>query len=159
MTKRDYYEVLGVSKSSTADELKKAYRKLALKYHPDQNPDDKNAEGKFKELNEAYEALRDKDKRAAYDRLGHAAFDQMGGGGARGQHAGGFDFQFRSGGGFADIFEEMFGDFMGAQRGGTRTGQRGSDLQYPLSITLEEAFSGVKKPITFMTAMTCSVCH
>lgn len=158
MAKRDYYEILGVSKSASSDELKKAYRKLALKYHPDHNPDDKNAEYNFKELNEAYEVLRDKDKRAAYDHMGHAAFDGRGGNGARGHPGGGFDFHYTSGG-FSDIFEEMFGDFMGAQSRGPRASQRGSDLQYNLTITLEEAFKGIKKSVTLMGSASCETCH
>lgn len=159
MAKRDYYEILGVSKTATADEMKKAYRKLALKYHPDHNPDNKEAEQNFKELNEAYEVLRDADKRAAYDRYGHAAFDPSMGGGRPGGRAGpgGFDFNFTSGG-FSDIFEEMFGDFMGAQRG-SRGAQRGSDLQYNLSLTLEEAFKGLKKSISIATGVACDTCH
>jgi molecular chaperone DnaJ len=158
MAKRDYYDVLGVSKSASADEMKKAYRKLAMKYHPDKNPGDKEAEKSFKELNEAYEVLRDADKRAAYDRMGHAAFDaSMGGGGHRG-HPGGFEFNF-GGGGFSDIFEEVFGDFMGGQGRGGRAGhQRGNDLQYNMSVSLEEAFAGVKKEITVTMGVVCSTC-
>jgi molecular chaperone DnaJ len=156
MAKRDYYEVLGVSKSASADEMKKAYRTLAMKFHPDKNPGDKEAEKKFKELNEAYEVLRDADKRAAYDRMGHAAFDGGMGGGQRG-HPGGFEFNF-GGGGFSDIFEEMFGDFMGGQGRGPRGHQRGNDLQYNLSISLEEAYTGVKKEITVTMGVACGVC-
>ena len=105
MAKRDYYEVLGVSRDASAAELKSAYRKLALKHHPDKNPGDPEAEQKFKELNEAYGILKDEQTRAAYDRFGHAAFEGGGGPGGRGGRAGGFDF-----GGFADIFDEMFGE-------------------------------------------------
>jgi len=159
MAKRDYYEVLGVSKSASADELKKAYRKLAMKLHPDKNPGDKESEHKFKELNEAYEALSDANKRAAYDRMGHAAFEQGGGGGAgfgqRG-HPGGFEF---NAGGFSDIFEEMFGDFMGGGGRGGRAHQRGNDLQYNMSVTLEEAYAGVKKSITVTMGVPCGTCH
>lgn len=158
MAKRDYYEVLGVAKSASADELKKAYRKLAMKLHPDKNPGDKESEQKFKELNEAYEILSDADKRAAYDRMGHAAFEQGGGGfgGFGGRHAGGFEFN--AGGGFSDIFEEIFGDFMGGGRG-QRAHQRGNDLQYNMSVTLEEAYSGVKKSITVAMGVECGTCH
>ncbi len=154
MSKRDYYEVLGVAKSASADEMKKAYRKLAMQYHPDKNPGDQEAEKKFKELNEAYEILRDDQKRAAYDRMGHAAFDG-GMGGGRG-HPGGFEFNF-GGGGFSDLFEEVFGDFMGGGRGG-RSHQRGSDLQYNMSVTLEEAFTGIKKNISVNMGVACGTC-
>src|SRR6201994_3930692 len=112
MAKQDFYEILGVSRSASADELKKAYRKLAMSHHPDRNPGDKSAEQKFKEINEAYDILKDDQKRAAYDRYGHAAFEQGGAGG----FGGGFDFA--AGGGFGDIFDQMFGDFMGNRRGG-----------------------------------------
>src|ERR1700749_5116119 len=131
MAKQDFYDVLGVAKSASPDELKRAYRKLAMQHHPDRNPGDKSAEQKFKELNEAYDVLKDDQKRAAYDRFGHAAFEQ---GGGRGPG----DFGF--GGGFADIFEEMFGSMMGGRTGGGNN--RGSDLRYNLEITLEEAFKG-----------------
>ena len=130
MAKRDYYEILGVSREATEDDLKKAYRKLAMKYHPDRNQGDKDAEGKFKELNEAYDVLKDGEKRAAYDRFGHAAFEQGGGGGGGG--GGGNPF----GGGFEDIFEEMFGRFGGGQRGGARrqASGRGADLRTMVEI-------------------------
>ena len=118
MAKQDYYETLGVGKSADADELKKAYRKLAMKYHPDRNPDDKEAEHKFKEINEAYDVLKDPEKRAAYDRFGHAAFDGPGAAGAGAGAAGAGDFGFNFAGGFADIFDEMFGDFTGGARAG-----------------------------------------
>ncbi|SIS46757.1 molecular chaperone DnaJ [Insolitispirillum peregrinum] len=155
-SKQDYYDVLGVSKGATKDDLKKAYRTLAMKYHPDRNPGDKEAESKFKEINEAYEILKDDDKRAAYDRFGHDAFNGgMGGGGAG---RGGFDF----GGGFADIFDQMFGDFMGGRGGGGAGGSanmRGSDLRYNLGITLEEAFLGKTATITIPTTASCDSCH
>ena len=110
MAKQDYYETLGVRRDADADTLKKAFRSLAMKYHPDRNPDDNGAEQRFKEINEAYDVLKDEQKRAAYDRFGHAAFEN--GGGTRG--GGGFEFHA---GGFADIFDEMFGEFMGGRRG------------------------------------------
>lgn len=141
MAKRDYYDVLGVKKNASGDDLKKAYRKLAMQYHPDRNPGDAKAEQQFKELNEAYEILKDEQKRAAYDQYGHAAFE--GGGGPR-AGAGGFDF----GGGFADIFDEMFGDIMGRRGGGGRAQTRGQDLRYNMDVTLEDAFNGKKATIT-----------
>jgi molecular chaperone DnaJ len=131
MSKRDYYEVLGVEKSSSAQDIKKAYRRVAMKYHPDRNPDDENADEKFKEASEAYEILSDAEKRQAYDQYGHAGVDpQMGGGG----------FQ---GGSFSDIFGDVFGDIFGGGGGGRRQGpQRGSDLRYTLEVSLEDAGSG-----------------
>jgi molecular chaperone DnaJ len=154
MAKQDYYDLLGVSKSASEKELKSAYRKMAMKYHPDRNPDDAEAETKFKEANEAYEILSDPDKRAAYDRFGHAAFENggMGGGPRGGAGAGGFE-------GFADIFEEMFGAFGGAGGGGRgRAPNRGATLEYPLEVSLEEAFKGVKKTISFPVKQTCETC-
>ena len=139
MAKEDYYRILGVEREASKDDLKKAYRKLALQYHPDRNPGDKEAERRFKDINEAYEVLRDDQKRAAYDRFGHAAFEH----GAAGD--GGFGPGF--GTGFADIFEEMFGEFMGGRRGGGRAVGRGSDLRYNLEITLEPAFAGSKSTV------------
>jgi molecular chaperone DnaJ len=149
MAKEDYYRILGVSRDATKEELKKAYRKLAMEYHPDRRPGDKAAEQKFKDINEAYEVLRDDQKRAAYDRFGHAAF-QPGEAGA-----GGFGAGF--GPGFADIFEEMFGEFMGGGRRARPTG-RGADLRYNLEISLEEAFAGAKTTIRVTTAVTCETC-
>ncbi len=151
MSKRDYYEVLGVKRDASSDELKKAYRKLAMQLHPDRNPGDKEAEQKFKDLNEAYEVLKDDQKRAAYDRFGHAAFDGGGGGGRSGP--GGFDFHFSSG--FADIFDEMFGDFTGRRSGGAT---RGSDLRYNMDISLEEAFAGKAAEVRVPTSVPCEAC-
>lgn len=153
---KDYYDVLGVSQDAGADEIKKAYRKLAMKYHPDQNKDSKEAEAKFKEVNEAYDVLKDDEKRAAYDRFGAAAFDgSMGGGGFHPGGAGGF-----GGAGFSDIFEDMFGDFMGGMRGGRggNGARRGSDIQYTVEITLEDAFKGKEETIKMPINDTCDAC-
>lgn len=160
MAKRDFYQVLGVDKKASAEELKKAYRKLAMQYHPDKNPGNKEAEAKFKEISEAYDTLKDDQKRAAYDRFGHAAFDGgMGGGAARG--AGGMGGGF-AGGNFSDIFEEMFGDFMGQQgraRGGAEGARRGADLTYELDITLEEAFAGKDAAVKIASWQGCQTCN
>ena len=134
MAKQDFYDLLGVQKNASAEDLKKAYRKLAMQHHPDRNPGNKAAEQKFKDISEAYDVLKDEQKRAAYDRFGHAAFE---GGGGRGAGAG--DFGFAAG--FADIFDEMFGDFVGGRRG-QGANARGNDLRYNLEISLEEAFKG-----------------
>jgi molecular chaperone DnaJ len=151
MSKEDFYILLGVERDADGDDIKKAYRKLAMKYHPDRNPGDEEAERKFKEVNEAYEVLKDEENRAAFDRFGHAAFEQ-GGPGAGGGGGGGF-------GGFADIFDEMFGDF-GSQGGGGRSSAgRGSDLRYNMEITLEEAFEGKKTNIRVPTSVSCDGCH
>jgi molecular chaperone DnaJ len=153
MAKRDYYEVLGVAKDVNEEDLKKAYRRLAMKFHPDRNPDNKEAEEKFKEGNEAYEMLSNPDKRAAYDRHGHAGVDPSMG-------AGGFGGGQRGGGNYSDIFE-AFGDiFGGGQRGGGGASRQrgGADLQYTLELTLEEAVKGVKKQVRFTTAAACEVC-
>jgi molecular chaperone DnaJ len=149
MAKQDFYETLGVAKSASADEIKKAYRKLAMKHHPDRNPGDKSAEQKFKEISEAYDVLKDDQKRAAYDRFGHAAFEQ---GGGRGPS----DFGFA--GGFADIFDEMFGEFMGGGRRSQTGPNRGSDLRYNLEISLEEAFRGKQTTIRVQTLAACEQC-
>ncbi|HUY68635.1 MAG TPA: molecular chaperone DnaJ [Alphaproteobacteria bacterium] len=151
MSKADYYDLLGVAKSCTADDLKKAYRKLAMKFHPDKNPGDHAAEHKFKEISEAYQILSDGQTRAAYDRFGHAAFQQGGGPGF-----GGFDFA----GSFADIFDEMFGEILGggrrqAETPGTR---RGGDLRYDLDLSLEEAFRGGEKTISIVHSVSCADC-
>ncbi len=154
----DYYELLEVSKDASGEEIKKAYRRLAMKYHPDRNPGDKEAENKFKAINQAYDVLKDEQKRAAYDRYGAQAFANGGMGG--GNPFSGFDFNF-SGGGFSDIFSDIFSDFMGgSQRGGARSyAQDGADLRYNLEITLEEAFNGVEKEIKIPTTVPCEECH
>ena len=167
MAKKDYYQTLGVDKKATADDLKKAYRKLAMQYHPDKNPGNKEAEHKFKELSEAYEVLKDDQKRAAYDRFGHAAFDaSMGGrGAAAGAGPGGMGgaggFGGFGGAGFSDIFEEMFGDFMGQQqrRGGEATSRRGADVSHEMEITLEDAFLGKETPVKVATWTSCAGCN
>lgn len=151
MSKRDFYEVLGVDKNADEREIKKAYRKLAMKYHPDRNSDDPDAEEKFKEASMAYEVLSDKDKRSAYDRMGHAAFENgMGGGGFGGAGAGNFQDIF------GDIFGN-FGDIFGQSRGGGRQ-RRGSDLRYVIELTLEEAVRGCKKEISFTAPAPCETC-
>ncbi|GAB5389769.1 MAG: molecular chaperone DnaJ [Alphaproteobacteria bacterium] len=161
---QDYYKILGVEKGASADEIKKSYRKLAMKYHPDRNPDDAQAEAKFKQVGEAYEVLKDDQKRAAYDQFGSAAFDGTGGfgGGGGGGAGAGFDGFGRD---FADVFDEMFGDFMGGGGGGTgrRQGQgrqaRGQDMRFNMEITLEEAFRGAQKTITVPGSEACSSCR
>ncbi|MAZ85207.1 MAG: molecular chaperone DnaJ [Hoeflea sp.] len=151
MAKPDFYETLGVSRSADEKELKSAFRKLAMKYHPDRNPGDAEAERKFKEIGEAYEFLKDPQKRAAYDRFGHAAFEQGGGGGPGGM-GGGM-------GGFSDIFEDIFGEMMGGGRSRRSGGrERGADLRYNMEISLEEAFSGKTAQIRVPTSITCDEC-
>lgn len=152
MAKRDYYEILGVERGASADEMKSAYRKKAMNLHPDRNPDDPEAEVKFKELNEAYGVLKDEQSRAAYDRFGHAAFEN-GGRGPGGGPGGGAGF-----GGFADIFDEMFGEFMGGRGGGGRRQQHGADLRYNFEITLAEAFGGKEAQIRVPTSAACESC-
>ena len=156
MAKRDYYDVLGVAKGADAAAIKKAYRQKAKELHPDRNADNPNAEAQFKEANEAYEVLKDENKKAAYDRYGHAAFENgMGGGG--GPRGGQGDF----GSAFSDVFDDLFGDFMGGGRGGGRrsAAQRGNDLRYNLQINLEDAFAGMQKTITVPTAVVCGACN
>jgi molecular chaperone DnaJ len=151
MSKRDYYEILEVSVSVTQEELKRSYRKKAMEHHPDRNPGNKEAEEKFKELNEAYEVLSNEQKRAAYDKYGHSAFQQGGGGHSSSQ---GYGFS----GNFSDIFEDMFGDFMRGS-GSRQQELRGDDLKYDLELTLEEAFAGVRKEIKLSRLSACTPCH
>ena len=148
MAKRDYYDVLGVTKSSSKDEIKKAYRKLALKYHPDKTKGDKTSEDKFKEASEAYHILSDDKRKTNYDQFGHAAFE---GGSSGGQGFGGFDTSS-----FSDIFEDFFGDFGGGTSRGSNN--RGNDLRYDLNISLEEAYKGTEKNIKYTTYKKCSGC-
>jgi molecular chaperone DnaJ len=162
MAKEDYYELLGVAREATEEELKKAYRKKAVQYHPDKNPGNKQAEEMFKKVSEAYEVLKDTDKRAAYDRYGHAAFAQGGGGPRPGSGgAGGFHDPFdifrevfSGGGGGGSIFEEFFGG-----GGGSDGAREGSDLRYDIEITLEDAARGVEKEISFRKLAPCDNCH
>ena len=154
MAKRDYYDVLGINKSASPEDIKSAYRKLAVKYHPDKNPGDKTAEDKFKEASEAYGILSDKSKKENYDNFGHAAFENGGGGQGGFGGFGGF-----GGSDFSDIFEDFFGDFGGGRRGNKRnSSNRGSDLRYDLSITLEEAYLGKKQNIQFSSSDKCNTC-
>ncbi len=158
MAKRDYYDVLGVNRSASQAELKSAFRKLAKQYHPDVNAGDSDAEKKFKEINEAYDVLKDEQNRAAYDQFGHAAFEQGGMGGA-GAGAGGFG-NFADFGSVGDIFEEFFGGRRGGgrRRQSPNAAQRGDDLRTDINITLEEAFSGVQKKVKISRAVKCEAC-
>jgi len=158
MSKRDYYEILGVSRNASADEIKKSYRKLAMQFHPDRNPGNKEAEAKFKEATEAYEVLKDDQKKSAYDQFGHDAFSQ-GGGGSRGGNGGGAgmgDFDFND---IFSNFSDIFGDFGGGRQTKKRSAaQRGSDIRYNLEISLEEAFRGVTEKISFSIPCSCEAC-
>lgn len=149
MAKADFYTTLGVARDAKAEDLKRSYRKLAMQHHPDRNPGDKGAEAKFKELNEAYDVLKDDQKRGAYDRYGHAAFEQGGGGG--GFQAGGF-----GAGGLGDIFDQMFGDMAGRGRGRSRSG---ADLQTQIEIDLAAAFTGTKTDLRVPTRVRCDACN
>ena len=154
MSKRDFYDVLGVQKGASEADLKKAYRRLARDLHPDKNKDDPKAAEKFKEVNEAYDVLKDAEKKAAYDQFGHAAFEGGMGGGGRG--AGGPEFSSA----FSDVFDDLFGDFMGGQRrgGGGRARTRGSDLRYNLKINLEDAYTGKETTISVPGSVACDAC-
>ena len=152
MAKRDYYDILGISKSASKDEIKKAYRKLALKHHPDKNKGNKTSEDKFKEASEAYHVLSDDKRKANYDQFGHAAFEN----GGSGQGFGNFDF----GSSFSDIFEDFFGDdiFGGSRGSRRRSSNRGNDLRYDVTINLEDAFKGLSKKINYTTYRKCNRC-
>lgn len=160
MAKRDYYEVLGLSRGASAEEIKKAYRKKAKELHPDRNKDNPDSESEFKEAGEAYDVLKDPEKKAAYDRFGHAAFEggmggpRPGGGGMGGGGQGDFASAF------SDVFDDLFGDFMGGGRGSSRQrAARGSDLRYNLRITLEEAYAGLQKSISVPSSVMCDACN
>lgn len=157
MTEKDYYEILEVSREANGDQIKKSYYRLAMKFHPDRNPDSKECEVKIKEINEAYDVLKDSQKRAAYDRYGHQAFANGGNGG--GNPFNGFEFNFGSGG-FSDVFADIFSDFMGGGRGSPRSSaQKGADVRYNLSLNLEEAFHGVEKELNIPSTESCEECH
>lgn len=158
--KRDYYEVLGVAKSATDDEIKKAYRKLAMQYHPDRNRGNEEALEKFKEATEAYEVLSDKEKRQTYDQFGHAGLDSsgMGGGGFNPNNFSGFEDIFGDFGGFGDIFSSFFGGGGGRRRGGSSSAMRGHDLRYDMEIEFNEAAFGADKKISIERDETCSEC-
>jgi len=152
MSKRCYYDILDVERNASSDQLKSAFRKLAMKFHPDRNPDDPEAEHKFKEINEAYEVLKDGQRRAAYDQFGHAAFENGGMG-----SGGGFGGDFGFGSSFADVFDDLFSEFVGGRRGAGQR-NRGSDMRYNMEISLEDAFNGKKTEIRIPTSVTCERC-
>jgi molecular chaperone DnaJ len=157
MAKRDYYETLGVARGASDDDIKRAFRKMAMEHHPDRNRHDPKSEARFKEVNEAYDILKDPQKKAAYDRFGHAAFEN-GTGASAGAHGfrGGPDFASA----FSDVFDDLFGDFMGGGRGrGGQRAARGSDLRYNLKLTLEQAFHGRQATITVPSSAPCEACH
>ncbi len=158
MAKRDYYDVLGLSKGASAEDIKKAYRKKAKELHPDRNKGNPDSETRFKEAGEAYDVLKDPEKKAAYDRFGHAAFEGGMGGGGGGRPGGQGDFASA----FSDVFDDLFGDFMGGRGGGgggRQRAARGSDLRYNLRVTLEEAYTGLQKTINVPTAVQCDACE
>ena len=158
MAQRDFYDVLGVGRDADEAQIKSAFRRKAMQYHPDRNSGDSEAERNFKQVNEAYEILKDSEKRAAYDRFGHAAFEQAGGPGPGGFGAGGYEFNF-GGGSFGDIFEDIFGDISGMNQGGRRRQQtRGQDLRYNMEVSLEDAFTGKQATIRVPSADRCASC-
>jgi len=159
MSKRDFYDVLGIAKGASAEEIKKAYRRKAKELHPDRNADNPKAEAQFKEANEAYDILKDPDKKAAYDRYGHAAFEGGMGGGGRPGGGQGFGGQGDFASAFSDVFDDLFGDMMGGgARGGRQRAARGADLRYNLRVTLEDAFAGMQKSINVPTSVACDSC-
>ena len=155
MAKRDYYDILGVGREADDKAIKSAYRKLAMKFHPDRSPDNAEAEDKFREATEAYDVLKDDQKRAAYDRFGHSAFEQggFGGGGGPGAGAGGF-----AGGGFSDIFDQMFSEFSGGAGGGRQRNSGGNDLRYDMTVSLDDAFNGLQEDISITVPASCDSC-